>query len=107
MSEIVVSEVQIIPVKPREGLVAFASCVINGHFYLGGLAIYTCLSSSEGFRVTYPTKVLNNGTKLDLVYPITREVGLTVQKKIVEKYVKLIEDLTKGNGKNEQEPRFT
>lgn len=102
MNEITVSEIQIIPVKPKNGLVSFASCVINGQFYLGGLAIYTCPSSPEGFRVVYPTKVLNNGTKLDLAHPITREVGVTIQKKIVEEYLKLIEKLTKGAVKNEQ-----
>ena len=107
MSEIVISEIQITPVKFKDGLIAFASCVINGQFYLGGLAIYTCPSSQEGFRITYPTKVLNNGTKLDLVHPITREAGLIVQKKIVGQYLKLIENLTNGDKENGQEPRPT
>lgn len=107
MDELIVSEIQIIPIKPRDGLVAFASCVINNQIYLGNIAIYTSLSSSSGFRITYPTKILNNGAKLSIVHPINKETGSIIQKRIVEDYLKLIEDLTKGGIKNGQEPDDT
>ncbi|MDP3143505.1 MAG: septation protein SpoVG family protein [Candidatus Omnitrophota bacterium] len=103
MNGITVSEIQISPVKLKDGLVAFASCVINGQFYLGGLAIYTCPSFPQGFRIVYPTKVLHNGTQLSLFHPITKEAGLVIQEQIVEKYLKLMEDLAKGDAENEQE----
>ncbi len=100
MNELVISEIQIIPVKPKDGLVAFSSCVINNQFYLGNIAIYTSPSSTEGLRITYPTKVLKNGTKLSIIHPINRETGLIIQRKIVREYLKLIENLTKGEAPN-------
>jgi len=102
MSELVVSEIQISPVKFKDGLVAFASCVINNQFYLGNIAIYTSPSSPDGFRLVYPSRTLNNGTQLSIAHPIKKEVGLIIQKQIVERYIKLMEDLTKGAMSNEQ-----
>jgi len=97
MSEIVVSEIQIIPVNPQSGLVAFASCLINNQFYIGGIGVYTSPLSPDYFRLVYPTKVLNNGRKLNIVYPINKEIGSIVQKRIAEEYLKLMEKFTKGD----------
>lgn len=105
MNEIVVSEIQIIPVKPKDGLVAFASAVINNQFYIGNIAIYTSPSSLDGFRLVYPSRTLNNGTQLSIAHPITKEAGLVIQKQIVERYVKLMENLTKGEENGQ--PRYT
>lgn len=53
MNEIVISEIQIIPVKPKNGLIGFASCVVNNQLYLGSIAIYTRPDGS-GYRLVYP-----------------------------------------------------
>jgi len=53
--EKVISEVQIIPVKPNNGLVAFALCVLNEELYLGSIGIFTLLNK-PGFRLTHPTR---------------------------------------------------
>lgn len=102
MNEIVISEIQIIPIKPKNGLVAFVSCVINNQFYLGNMAIYSSPSAFVGFRVVYPTKILHNGTSLRIMYPINKETGAIIQRRLVEEYLKLIENLTKGVTSNEQ-----
>ena len=90
MSEIVISEIQIIPVKPKAGLVAFATCVINNQFYLGNIAIYTSPSTPDGFRCVFPTKSLSSGKQIPCFHPITREAGETVHKAIVGQYAELI-----------------
>lgn len=95
MNELVVSEIQIIPVKPKDGLVAFASCVINNQFYLGNIAIYTSPSSPDGFRLVYPLKTLPTGKQINCVYPINRETGEAVKQAILSKYAELIERTTK------------
>ena len=66
MSEIVVSEIQIIPVKPKDGLVAFATCLIYNQLYLGNIAVYSSPTSVDGYRLVYPSKTLKNGTKLSI-----------------------------------------
>jgi len=48
MSDLYISEIQIIPVKPKDGLVAFSSCVINNFLYIGNIGIYTSLSNPAG-----------------------------------------------------------
>lgn len=101
MQEIIISEIQLIPLKPKDGLVAFASCVINNQFYIGNIAIYTSPFSPDGFRLVYPSRAIN-GSQLSIVHPINREAGFIIQKQIVEKYIKLIENLTKGENKNGQ-----
>lgn len=50
----VITEIEITPIRPREGLVAFASCVIDQWLYLGSIAVVTRLDG--GYRLTYPTK---------------------------------------------------
>ncbi len=70
MSELEISEIQIIPVKPKDGLVVFASCVINNSLYIGNIAIYTSLSKPEGFRLVFPSKTLPNGKDINRVHPI-------------------------------------
>jgi stage V sporulation protein G len=91
MSEIVISEIQIVPVKPHNGLIAFASCVINSQIYLSSIAIYSRPDGS-GYRLLYPTKTLSNGTSLSLFHPINRECGRTLEEAIVQRYQELLEE---------------
>ena len=90
MCENFVSEIQIIPIKPRDGLVAFASCVINNAFYLGNIAVYTSPSAQDGFRLVYPTKTLPNGKEIHCVHPINKETGEIIRTAIVEKFNEFI-----------------
>ena len=60
-----ISEIQITPIKPHNGLVAFASIIINQQFYVGDIAIYSSPSTDDGFRLVYPCKVLPNGKKIN------------------------------------------
>jgi len=90
MNDIVISEVQIVPVKPRDGLVAFASCVINESLYIGNIAIYTSPTRPEGFRLVYPAKILPNGKDINCVYPINKQTGDLIEKEVINKYLDLI-----------------
>ena len=89
MNEIVISEVQIIPVKPKNGLVAFTSCVINDQFYVGDIAIYT-RPHGEDYRLVYPCKNLPNGKRINCFHPINREAGELMKKAIIEKYLEMV-----------------
>lgn len=91
MCAISVSEIQIIPIKPRNGHVAFASCVINGNIYIGDIAIHTSISIPGEYRLLYPTRKLPNGKQISCVHPITKEAGETIQRAIISKYRELIE----------------
>ena len=84
-----VSEVTIIPIKPKNGLVALASCVLDNKIYLGSIGIYTKLKG--GYRLTYPNKKVGENA-INLYHPITKETGDAVEKAIVEKYEELMSE---------------
>lgn len=90
ISDIEISEIQIIPVKPREGLIGFASCVINNAIYIGNIAVYTSPSTQSGFRLVYPVKILPNGKEIHCVHPINREAGEFISKAIVGKFKDIV-----------------
>lgn len=90
MSELSITEIQIIPIKPHNGLVAFSSIVINNQFYVGNIAIYTSPSSQDGFRLTFPNKKLASGQIVDCFHPISQAAGEIVRKTIVGKYLELM-----------------
>jgi len=84
-----VSEVEIVPVKAVNGLVAFASCVLDDKLYLGSIAIYTRLNS-EGYRCVYPTKKLPNGQQLQIYYPINQEANQVIEQAVSQKLNQLL-----------------
>jgi len=101
MQEVVISEIQIIPVKPKDGLVAFASCVINGQLYIGNIAIYS-RPDGNSFRLAYPTKTLPNGKQINCVHPISRDAGEAIRKQIVERFMEVSSKVTKTLRRGEE-----
>lgn len=88
MQQISITEVQVVPIKPKEGLIGFASVIFNDCLYLGSIGIYT--RPEGGFRLTYPTKKTGN-TNINIFYPIRKEVAITLEKVIINKF----EEVTK------------
>lgn len=81
MAEVKVSDVQLIPVKPKEGLTFFASCILDDKYYLGNLAVFS-LRDGSGFRVVFPTKTLKNGQQIPIFYPVKKELADEIQRAI-------------------------
>lgn len=78
-----IDEVNIILIKPRNGLIGFASLVINEALYLGSIGIHQKLNGN-GYRLTYPTK--KTGTNdMDIFHPINREAGKAIETAIFNK----------------------
>jgi hypothetical protein len=69
-----ISQIQIIPVNANNGLVAFASFVLNESIYLTSVGVYTRLSSLDEYRLVFPTKTLGN-KEINIFYPINQRVG--------------------------------
>jgi stage V sporulation protein G len=81
--KIQISEIQIVPIKPQDGLIAFASFVLDKKYYIGSVAIYTRLNG-EGFRLAYPTKKIGD-KGINIFYPINSEVGNAIEKEVNKK----------------------
>jgi len=90
--EIVITEIEVIPIRPQNGLVAFASCAISNAFYVGNIAIYTAPNCLFGYRLVFPTKKLASGKQVACFYPFKKDVEEVVTKAIVGKYVELMEN---------------
>ena len=79
-----ITEVQVLPIKPREGLVAFASLILNGSLCLTSIGIHQKLDGN-GYRLTYPTKLVGDRT-MNLYHPITKDLSKAVEEAILNKF---------------------
>lgn len=78
-----ISEVEIVAVKPQNGLVAFASFIINSSIYCGSVGIFT--RPKGGYRLVYPTKQVA-GRQLDIFHPISAATGRLIEQEVITKY---------------------
>ena len=68
-----ISEIHIEFIKPRDGLVGFASFVINEDIYISSVAIHKKLNG-DGYRLTYPSK--GNFT---ICHPINKKTSQEIE----------------------------
>lgn len=78
-----ISEIQIVPIKPQSGLVAFASFVLDNSLYLGSIGIIT--KPEGGYRLVYPTKKLGLRS-LNLFHPINKQFAESIEKEVIAKF---------------------
>ncbi len=78
-----ITEIQILPIKPNNGLIAFGSCLLDNSFYLGSIGIHKKLDRS-GFRITYPTKKVGN-KNINIYHPINRRTSEAIEQAIISK----------------------
>jgi len=78
-----VTEVDIAFVKPKDGLVAYASIVLDDQLYLSGIAVHRKLVGC-GYRLTYPTRKVGD-TQFNLFHPIRGPIGRAIEQAIFDK----------------------
>ena len=74
-----ITEVKIEIVKPKDGLIGFASVVIDNSIYLSSIAVYKKLNA-QGYRILYPKKGV-----FDIFHPITKEASSIIEEAIFNK----------------------
>jgi DNA-binding cell septation regulator SpoVG len=78
-----ITEIQITPIKPKDGLVAFASFVLDNSLYLGSVGIVT--RPQGGYRLVYPTK--RAGTRdLNVFHPINKTFAGLIENEVIKRY---------------------
>lgn len=89
-----ISEIRITSVHSDNGLVAIASCVIDGKFFVGSIGVY---SQNGQYRLTYPTKKRGINA-MSTFHPIKRPVADQIREAIVEEYKELLtSDITEDD----------
>jgi DNA-binding cell septation regulator SpoVG len=81
------SEIQIMPIKPIDGLVGFASVVFDNSFYLGGIGVYT--RPFGGYRLTFPIRKTPNGS-LNIFHPINHSIGECLEQSVAAKFEEIV-----------------
>jgi DNA-binding cell septation regulator SpoVG len=87
------SEIQITPIKPHNGLVAFASFVLGNELFCGSVGIVT--RPSGGYRLVYPAKPVGN-RQLNIFYPISSSFGKQLEEAVITRY----EEVVNEDGRN-------
>ncbi|MBL8014386.1 MAG: SpoVG family protein [Candidatus Omnitrophica bacterium] len=82
-----ITEIQITPIKPQNGIVAFASLLLDGCLYLGSIAVMT--RPQGGYRLVFPTKKL--GTRdINLFHPIEKNFAQSIEKAVIDELEKVM-----------------
>lgn len=79
--KLTISEIQIIPIKPNNGLIAFASFIVNESLFISSVAVYTRLNNPESYRLVYPSKLVGNN-QTNILYPLKKEVGEYIENEV-------------------------
>ena len=77
-----ITEVNVIPIKPRDGLIGFANLVVDNYIWLNSIAIY--LSPNKTYRLLYPTKIAGSKS-LNVFHPINRIASNEIEQAIFKK----------------------
>lgn len=93
----VLSEVQIVPIRQQDGLVAFASLVLDGDVYLGGIGIHT--RPEGGYRLTYPTRKAGM-MSYPVFNPINRAIAQMLEQEVVSRYEEVTKPYDRHNRPN-------
>ncbi len=83
-----VTEIQVVPIKPKDGLVAFASVVLDGSIYLGSIGVHLKRDGS-GYRITYPTKKVGS-RNINIYHPINKQTSKRIETEIIDKIEQII-----------------
>jgi len=86
-----ITEIQILPIKANSGLVAFASCVVDGSLYLGSIGVHKRLDGS-GFRLTYPTKKVAD-KDFHIFHPINKQASKEIEEAIILKAEEIMDEI--------------
>ena len=84
-----VTEIQIIPIKPKNGLVAFANFIYDNAFYFSSIGVYT--RPQGGYRLTYPTRK-SSVANMTIFHPINKQIATAIEVAVVQKYEEVITD---------------
>lgn len=90
-----IAEIQIVPIKPQNGLVAFVSFVLDNNLYLSSIGIIT--RPEGGYRLAYPTKKVGI-RNINIFHPISKAFAESIEKEVIAKF----EDVMK-NGRYDKD----
>lgn len=78
-----ITEIQIIPIKPQNGIIAFVSFLLDNRLYLSSIAIMT--RPGGGHRLVYPTKKVGN-RNINIFHPINKGFAEAIERDVMKAF---------------------
>lgn len=83
-----ITEIDILLVRPQNGLLAFSSFVINNAFRVSSVAIHSRMDGI-GYRLVYPATILHNGKRINTFYPINLKAARAIEEPVIAAFLEL------------------
>lgn len=78
-----VSKVEVVAVRPNQGLVGFASVELDGQLLLNSIGIHS-RRDGFGYRLTYPTRS-GGGVAITVFHPTNPDLSKEIETQIFER----------------------
>ncbi|MBM3196268.1 MAG: hypothetical protein FJZ62_05940 [Chlamydiae bacterium] len=78
-----ITKVEIIPIRPQNGMVGFASVEIEGQFYVSSIGVHK-RRDGTGYRITYPTRKVGQ-QDLTIFHPTEPSLSKEIEQAICDK----------------------
>jgi len=84
-----ITKVELLPIRPKEGLMAFACIELDYQFYISSIGVHRKRDGS-GYRITYPTKKVGEQT-LTVCHPIQPDLSREIEQAVCKKAEELFD----------------
>jgi len=84
-----VSKVEVVAVRPNQGLVGFASVELDGKLLLNSIGIHS-RRDGRGYRLTYPTRA-GGGAAITVFHPINPDLSKEIEAQVFERAHKIFD----------------
>ena len=78
-----ITNVELLPIKPQNGLIAFASVEIDNQFYINSIGVHK-RRDGTGYRITYPTRKVGE-QNLTIFHPTEPSLSREIEQAICDK----------------------
>jgi stage V sporulation protein G len=82
-----ITKVEILPIHPKNGLMAFACIELDSLLYIGSIGVHKKLDGT-GYRITYPTKKVGK-QNITICHPINSKTSKEIEEAISQKTTEL------------------
>lgn len=85
-----VTKVEILPIKPQNGLMAFATIELDDQLYINSIGVHRKRDGS-GYRITYPNRKIGEQS-ITICHPMKPELSKMIENAISRKVIELFQD---------------
>jgi stage V sporulation protein G len=78
-----ITKVELLPIKPQKGLMAFACVEIDNQFYISSIGVHK-RRDGRGYRITYPTRKVGE-QNLTIFHPTEPSLSKEIERAICDK----------------------